>query len=66
MDLDAIDTAFASGEEAQQQQQDRLIIRNGSISIQADDTVAAMESINSMIEEMAGAGAFVVNRNQKG
>lgn len=50
----------------QQQQRERLIIRNGNISVQAEDTRAAQEKIEGMVARMASEGAFVVSREEYG
>lgn len=46
------------------EQQQRLIIRNGNISLVVEDTLATKEAIEDMVNEMAGEGAFVVSSNQ--
>jgi hypothetical protein len=53
-------------QEQQQQQIERLIIRNGNITVQAEDTRAAQEKIEGMIAGMASEGAFVVSREEYG
>jgi hypothetical protein len=45
---------------------ERLVIRNGSISIVVKDTRAAQQSIQHMVTEMAGEGAFVVSSEEQG
>jgi hypothetical protein len=42
---------------------ERLIIRNGHITIQAEDTRVAEEAVEKMVAEMAPAGAFIVSRD---
>ena len=49
-----------------QQDIQRLIIRTGSVSLSAEDTRVAKASIEAMINEMASAGAFIVNSNEYG
>jgi hypothetical protein len=45
---------------------ERLIIRNGRISMTVDDTLAAQATIEQMVGEMAGEGAFVVSSEEQG
>jgi hypothetical protein len=45
---------------------ERLVIRNGSISMVVKDTRAAQQSIQHMVAEMAGEGAFVVSSEEGG
>jgi hypothetical protein len=45
---------------------ERLIIRNGSITMVVEDTRGAQESIEAMVAAMAGDGAFVVSVNEFG
>jgi hypothetical protein len=45
---------------------ERLVIRNGSISLVVEDTRAAQQSIQHMVAEMAGEGAFVVSSEEGG
>ncbi|MEJ2555945.1 MAG: DUF4349 domain-containing protein [Anaerolineae bacterium] len=45
---------------------ERLVIRNGSISMVVKDTRAAQQSIQHMVAEMAGEGAFVVSSEEQG
>jgi hypothetical protein len=51
---------------ASQQAIDRLIIRNGSISVAVDDTLASRKAIEDMVTQMAGEGAFIVSINERG
>nr|MBN1228374.1 DUF4349 domain-containing protein [Anaerolineae bacterium] len=51
---------------SQEQQTDRLIIRNGSISLQSNDTRAAKTEIEQLVESLAGEGAFIVSSNEYG
>jgi hypothetical protein len=60
----AFDESVANTE-AQQDIQ-RLIIRTGSVSLMAENTRVAQASIEAMINEMASAGAFIVNSNEYG
>jgi hypothetical protein len=50
----------------EQVQIDRLIIRNGSISMVVDDTRLAKASIEQMVAGMAGEGAFIVSSSEYG
>ena len=45
---------------------ERLIVRNGSISMVVEDTRAAQQSIEEMVAEMAGEGAYVVSSEEHG
>jgi hypothetical protein len=45
---------------------ERLVIRDGSISMVVEDTRAAQQSIQHMVAEMAGEGAFVVSSEEGG
>jgi hypothetical protein len=45
---------------------ERLVIRNGSISMVVEDIRAAQQSIQHMVAEMAGEGAFVVSSEEQG
>jgi len=45
---------------------DRLIIRNGRITVAVDDTLASRNAIEDMVAEMVGEGAFVVSVNESG
>ena len=45
---------------------ERLIIRNGSISMVVEDTRAAQQSVEEMVAEMAGEGAYVVSSEEYG
>jgi hypothetical protein len=40
---------------------DRLIIRNGSLTLTVKDTLATQKDIEKMVSELAGEGAFVVS-----
>jgi hypothetical protein len=55
--FDATDLAFAA---------ERLIIRNGNISMVVKDTRAAQATIEAMVRGMAGEGAFVVSSDEYG
>jgi hypothetical protein len=44
----------------------RLIVRNGKISMAVKDTRAALRSIEEMVAEMAGAGAYIVASEERG
>lgn len=52
----------ASGQD--QQAANRLIIRNGSITIAVENTSATEKSIEGIVTQMAGDGAFVVSTNE--
>jgi len=52
--------------ESQEQQQERLIIRNGTLELEVDDTLETQQSIESIVAQYAGQGAFVVSSNQSG
>ncbi len=58
--------AAAPTTEPNQPQPERLIIRNGSVTLVVKDTRAAQQSIEQMVSEMAGEGAFVVSSNERG
>jgi hypothetical protein len=45
---------------------ERLIVHNGSISMVVEDTRAAQQSIEEMVVEMAGEGAYVVSSEEHG
>jgi hypothetical protein len=45
---------------------ERLIVRNGSISMVVKDTHAAQQSIEEMVAEMAGEGAYVITSEEQG
>lgn len=45
---------------------ERLIIRNGSLSLIVQDPLAAQKAIEQMVAEMAGEGAFVVSSSMRG
>ncbi|MBN1311558.1 MAG: DUF4349 domain-containing protein [Anaerolineae bacterium] len=45
---------------------ERLIIRNGSITVAVEDTLTARQNIEDMVEQMSGEGAFVVSVNEHG
>lgn len=47
-------------------QQQRLIIKNGSIAISVADTVEARDRIEQIVNGMTDEGAFVVNVNESG
>jgi hypothetical protein len=49
-----------------QQLADRLIIRNGSITVAVDDTLASRKAIEDMVAQMAGEGAFIVSVDERG
>jgi len=49
-----------------QQPVERLIIRNGSITMVVEDTRAAQQSIEEMVAEMADEGAYVVTSEEQG
>jgi hypothetical protein len=45
---------------------ERLIIRNGSISMAVEDTRAAQQSVEKVVAEMADEGAYVVSSEEYG
>jgi hypothetical protein len=49
-----------------QQVQERLIIRNGTISVAVEDTKAAQDKIEGLVAQYADEDAFVVSRNESG
>jgi hypothetical protein len=55
-----------SGKLASQQLTERLIIREGNISIVVEDTLAAKGSIERLVAEMASEDAFVVSSTELG
>jgi hypothetical protein len=59
-------TDASSESDNAQQTADRLIIRNGSITVAVDDTLAARKTVEDMVTQMAGDGAFVVSVNEYG
>src|SRR6185436_8157342 len=48
-----------------QPQPERLIIRNGSIILVVQDTHAAQQSVEQIVAELAGEGAFVVSSSER-
>jgi hypothetical protein len=55
----AIDVAY-------QQPVERMIIRNGNVSMAVEDTRVARQTIEQMVDEMADEGAFIVSSNEYG
>lgn len=47
-------------------QQQRIIIRNGSISMSVSNTLEARDAIQQRVEQMTGEGAFIVSANEYG
>ncbi len=45
---------------------DRLIIRNGSMTLIVNDTRAAQQEIEQLVNSMSGEGAFVVSASERG
>ena len=45
---------------------ERLIIKNGDISIEVEDTRAARDEIEKMVSSMRSQGAFIVSSNEQG
>lgn len=45
---------------------ERLIIREGSIAMEVEDTIATRFRINALVDEFGGQGAFVVSANEYG
>jgi hypothetical protein len=45
---------------------DRLIIRNGSITMEVEDTIATRGAVENLVAEYAGRGAFIVSANESG
>jgi hypothetical protein len=60
------DYASASDAHAYTAPADRMIIRNGSISLVVKDTRSARQAVESLVAEMAGEGAFVISSNEQG
>jgi hypothetical protein len=48
----------------QQGQDDRLIIRNGTVNVAVEDTYAAEKNIEAVVAQYAADGAFVVSTNE--
>jgi hypothetical protein len=60
-------TTVGSGtSSATEQLADRLIIRNGDITVSVDDTLASRKAIEDLVAQMAGEGAFVISVNERG
>ncbi len=57
---------MAPGQTGSDQAIERLIIRNGSISMTAQDTHVAKREIEQMVAGMAAEGAFIVASNESG
>lgn len=51
---------------SQQLATDRLIIRNGSITVAVDNTLASRKAVEDMVAQMTGDGAFVVSVSEYG
>lgn len=51
---------------AQSETVDRLIIRNGYITMIVEDTLVARQSIEDLVAGMAGEGAYVVSSSEQG
>ncbi len=64
--FDADDVSFIEQEALPQQQQERLIIRTGNISIDVEDTIEVQEEIEAIVQRYADAGAFVVSSSESG
>ena len=62
--LAAAPTAVAALASDQQQAQQRLIVRNGTVNISVENTYASEKSIEAMIDQMSTDGAFVVSTNE--
>jgi len=62
----APDVAVSGDTGAAQQPVEHLIIRNGNITVDVEDTIAARKSIEDMVAGMVGDGAFVVSVNERG
>jgi hypothetical protein len=45
---------------------ERLIIREGNITVVVDDTIGTRAKINMIVAELAGQGAYVVNSSESG
>jgi len=45
---------------------ERLIIREGNLSVRVEDTVATRDRIDDIVAEMAGQGAYVVSASESG
>jgi hypothetical protein len=52
--------------EATLETRERLIIRDGIITLVVNDTLAAQQSVEQLVDELAGAGAFVVSSSERG
>jgi len=59
-------TGAGAGKLASQQLTERLIIREGRISMVVEDTLVAKESIEQMVAEMESEDAFVVSSTELG
>lgn len=55
----------AQGEDSVVVAPERLIIRNGSMTLVVDDTRAAQGEVERLVNEMAGEGAFIVSSNER-
>jgi len=47
-------------------EQERLIIRTGSLTLRVDDTLAAQQAVEDLVAGWAGEGAYVVSSEQRG
>ena len=52
--------------DGQAMQIERLIIRNGSITVSVEDTYEAKAEIEQLVASMAGEGAYIVSSNESG
>lgn len=63
--LAAAPTAMAAPVSDQEQQnQQHLIVKNGTVNVSVENTYSAEKSIEGMINQMSGDGAFVVSTNE--
>jgi hypothetical protein len=63
--LAALPTLVANNAANQQGQPiNRLILRNGTISVSVENTISAEKGIEGMISQMAGDGAFIVSTSE--
>jgi hypothetical protein len=61
-----VDVTAGNVDESQTQQIERLIIRNGNITISVNDTRQTKDEIERLVAQYAGQGAFVVSSNASG
>lgn len=61
-----VDISTTDVEDGQAQSIERLIIRNGSITLSVNDTRQTKDEIERLVAQYAGQGAFVVSSNESG